>query len=391
MITVSQIREKAASRYESSLKKLLLGDNPFPVRVPYKRPPRTGDPSVILKVKEMLRSQSKEAVGFGPSVNFEESNTRRFGRGALPGAVTFDTLDDLTRYIGKKAEADRVLAHAQIVTDRFPQARSWTATRLRMLASDDTAIWRGIVQTVDFFIQNPKPWVYPRELHLGLPTKFLEHNYSPVIEILAHVSPSSLSETYTTWQDRLGLRSSSDLIEGRFLDSALAPHLPQHMIAPIAEWNRCMFPNPAWVLITENRTTLLGLPHLPGCLALLGKGYAVTRLAQIEKLQVDRLIYWGDIDQHGFEILASLRSHIPNVKSCLMDEPTLAHCEQQVRSENVSPTLSHDFVAMNLNSAERALWEKCLTKHLRLEQEQIPQHFSFKLLADVAKSFIQSD
>jgi hypothetical protein len=324
-------------------------------------------------VKEALRSQAKEKVGFGPRIQFDKASTRRFGPGSLPGAITFDTLEDLTRYIGKKAEADRIIEHGGIVTREFPATRAWTAKRLRLLAEGDMEMWRGITKVVTYFVQNPKPWVYPREISLGLHTKFVEQNHSPIIEILTHVAPTVLNDPYTNWQDRLGLRSSSELIEGRFLDSALAPHLPRHMLAPVKEWNRCAFVAPTWVLITENRTSLLTLPALPGCLALLGKGYAVTRLAQIEKLHQTQTYYWGDIDQHGFEILASIRSHLPKTFSCLMDEDTLNECSDQASVENVDGTLPADFVSSHLLVTEKALWEKCVDHHLRLEQERIPR------------------
>ncbi len=49
------------------------------------------------------------------------------------------------------------------------------------------------------------------------------------------LSPATLNDPYANWQDRLGLRSSSDMIEGRLLDDMLAPHLPRHMVAPVVE------------------------------------------------------------------------------------------------------------------------------------------------------------
>jgi hypothetical protein len=373
VITIQELKKKASSRYESTLKKVLLGEDPFPVAIPYKRPRRGGDPGEILRVKQILRSQAKERVGFGPTIQFEDAETRRYGAATMPGLVSFDTLEDLIRYIGKKAEAERILEHAKIITRAFPVTLAWTATRLRLLSEGDATTWLGIAKVVSHFIENPKPWVYPRELSLGLHTKFLEQNHRPVIELLAHVSPATLNEPYTNWQDRLGLRSSSELVEGRFLDPLLAPHLPQHMLAPVKEWNRCAFISPTWILITENRTTLLTLPALPRCLALLGKGFAVTRLAQIEKMHATQIYYWGDIDQHGFEILASIRSHLPKTLSCLMDEQTLTRCCDQVGVESVEPTLPADFVAAHLSPVEKLLWEKCAQRHLRLEQELIPR------------------
>jgi hypothetical protein len=334
----------------------------------------------------MLRSQAKETLGFGPTVRFEDAKTRRYGAAIIPGGISFDTLQDMTRYIGKQAEADRILEHARIVTREFPQARAWTATRFQLLSTGDCETWLAMTRVIRHFIQHPKPWVYPRELSLGLHTKFLEQNHKPIIEILAQMVPETLNEPYTNWQDRLGLRSSSELVEGRFLDPALAPHLPQHMLAPIKEWNRCAFTTPTWILITENRTSLLTLPPLLGCLALLGKGYAVTRLAGIEKLHATQIYYWGDIDQHGFEILACVRSHLSNVRSCLMDNDTLARCHNEIGSETVAATIPADLVASYLTPMERALWEKCNVDHSRLEQERIPREVVIPALSALAEA-----
>jgi hypothetical protein len=245
------------------------------------------------------------------------------------------------------------------------------------------------VKAVLYFIQSPRPWIYPREVPLGLHTKFLEQNYSLIVAILRVVAPTALNLDYADWQDRLGLRSSSEMVEGRFLDGNLAPHLPQHMLAPVQEWNRCAFSAPTWVLITENRTTLLTLPPLLGCLALLGKGYAVSRLAQIDKLATCQVYYWGDIDQHGFEILASLRSRLPNTASHLMDEATLTRCHGHSGNEEVTGTLQPEFVTANLTPVENIVWQRCAKKHLRLEQENIPHeisHPSLKLLSGITTS-----
>jgi hypothetical protein len=388
-MTIDELKKKAASRYESVLKRLLLGEIPFPVQIPYKRPQRSGDPTKILRLKQMLKGQAKKAVGFGPTIEFEDANTRRFGVAALPGTISFDTLDDLIRYIDKTAETKHIIQNAKIVTESFPEARTWTSARIKLLSKGDTTVWLGIVKFVNYFIIHPKPWVYPRELSVGPHTKFLEQNYATIIDLLTQISPSSLNETYTNWQDRLGLRSSSELVEGRFLDSSLAPHLPQHMLAPVKEWNRCAFGKPAWVLITENRTTFLTLPAIPGCLALLGKGYAVTRLSRIEKLHHTPVYYWGDIDQHGFEILASMRNHLPNTISCLMDEQTREHCCDKVGTEKVESTLPSEFVSVQLTAEERELWQKCAEHHLRLEQEWIPRDFAIQTLNALASYFVK--
>jgi hypothetical protein len=384
-VTTEELKASAESRLDSTLRKLLLGEDPFPVSISYKRPKRSRDPATLLRLKRFLRAESKAEKGFGPTIAFGEARTRSFGTGVLPGDICFDSLDDLTRYIGKKAETERLLAHAAIVTAAFPDARDWTSRRLRVLREKDVATWHGITRAVRYFRENPTPWIYPREVPLGLHTKFLEQNYSPVIDLLLEIEPAVLNQTYSTWQDRLGLRSSSEMIEGRFLDPTLAPELPRHMLAPVKEWNRCAFAARTWVLVIENRTTFLTLPPLPGCLALLGKGYAVVRLAEIQKLAAGTVFYWGDLDQHGFEILASLRHHLPQTQSCLMDAKTLSHCSEAVGEERVRRTLPVDFVSANLTAEERALWERCAMTHVRLEQEKISGVFSARVLRELAE------
>jgi hypothetical protein len=372
VITVADLKAKAAGRYPSTITRLLLGENPFPVDIGYKRPRLTGDPAEILALKELLRSQSKERLGFGFTVEFSQVQTRKYGAASVPGRITFETLDDLTRYIGKKTGADRILQHAQIVLERLPTARAWVSSHHRTLAEGDDWRWAGITATVEYFIQHPLPWVYPRELPLGLQTKFLEQNYQPIIAILTHVAPQVLKLDLSTWQDRLGLRSSSGLIEGRFLDQGLAPALPEHMLTTVDDWNRCVLQKPRCVLITENRTTFLSLPPLAGCLALLGKGYAVTRLAELKVLHECPVFYWGDIDQHGFEILSTLRALLPSTQSVMMDETTLSRFKSSVGTEAVEATLPPDEVGKQLTEPELILWKRCVDTHLRLEQEHIP-------------------
>jgi hypothetical protein len=70
---------------------------------------------------------------------------------------------------------------------------------------------------------------------------------------------------------------------------------------------------------------------LPGVLAVFGSGFDVLRLGRVPWLAERHLLYWGDIDTHGFVILDRLRGFFPHVESILMDEQTLlAHPGQWV-------------------------------------------------------------
>jgi hypothetical protein len=75
----------------------------------------------------------------------------------------------------------------------------------------------------------------------------------------------------------------------------------------------------------ENKTTLyttLTLPKMEGAIAVFGQGNAVLNLKNTAWLIEMEILYWGDIDVQGFEILSRLREHFTNVKSVLMDKVT---------------------------------------------------------------------
>jgi len=125
------------------------------------------------------------------------------------------------------------------------------------------------------------------------------------------------------------------------------------------------------ILVVENETTFLALPALPATAAILGGGYAVDLLRSLPWLSERRLIYWGDIDTHGFAILDRLRRSFPHAESVLMDRQTLmAHKTQWVPEP--SPV---DRDLPDLRPAESAFYRE-LVEHIhgrsvRLEQERI--------------------
>ena len=64
---------------------------------------------------------------------------------------------------------------------------------------------------------------------------------------------------------------------------------------------------------------------------IFGGGYAVQILESLNWLESLDVVYWGDLDTHGFAILNRLRHRFPNARSLLMDSDTLlAHQTQWV-------------------------------------------------------------
>ncbi|MEL7050732.1 MAG: DUF2220 domain-containing protein, partial [Cyanobacteria bacterium J06588_5] len=135
----------------------------------------------------------------------------------------------------------------------------------------------------------------------------------------------------------------------------------------------------AQCLITENLMNFLTLPLLPNSFALFGSGYAVQSLKSVSWLKDCPILYWGDMDAQGFQILSSLRAHFPQATSLMMNHETFELFKvfavpDKKATMKVLPHLTH---------AERAMYTQLATQQLRLEQEHIDQPYVESVLAQL--------
>lgn len=87
--------------------------------------------------------------------------------------------------------------------------------------------------------------------------------------------------------------------------------------------------SPSIIVICENRDTAQLFPPIPGGIAVEGDGLAapgiLSRFSWIT--ECPRIIYWGDIDSAGYEILNSLRVSGVPARSVLMDRAAYVRYE----------------------------------------------------------------
>lgn len=77
------------------------------------------------------------------------------------------------------------------------------------------------------------------------------------------------------------------------------------------------------IITTENLVNFLALPDMPRTLAVFGGGYGFEGIRDTAWVGGVELLYWGDLDTHGFHTLDQLRSHHPHARSIVMDQETL--------------------------------------------------------------------
>lgn len=124
------------------------------------------------------------------------------------------------------------------------------------------------------------------------------------------------------------------------------------------------------IIIVENKTnlhTMLTLPHINETIAVFGGGYSVNNIKNASWLNKLEIMYWGDIDVQGFEILSQFRGYFPTVKSILMDKETFDNF-----FEIDNGTESKVKCQLNLNKQEQDLYDILKQNNWRLEQEKIP-------------------
>ncbi|UKA55515.1 DUF2220 family protein [Arthrobacter sp. FW305-BF8] len=247
------------------------------------------------------------------------------------------------------------------------------------------------------------PGIYVRQLGLpGVHTKFIERHRQVIDQLLAAVtapgsevdgadtdSEAPLDEALAAAEPEVALDDGAgrtpaarfarrhgflhppELVRFRILDPAIPALGGARDITVTAEAFSTLQLPVHTLIATENQVNFLALPERPGTLALYGAGYGFSSLREARWLRECEVLYWGDIDTHGFRILDQLRAVHLHVESVLMDEETLlAH--RDAWGTEPSPSRA---TLTRLSAEESALYDALGSDKygpsVRLEQELI--------------------
>ena len=206
----------------------------------------------------------------------------------------------------------------------------------------------------------------------GVDTKFVERHQKIIGQLLTAALPDDRVDlTQPTSPRRFGFRSKPDCTRLRLL--APVPPFPAGITEVRLRTDElaALELRVATVFVVENEASYLAFPDVPGAIVIFGEGFHLTSLEALSWLARKELVYWGDIDTHGFAILNRFRERFASVGSILMDHATLpAHPTQWVTEpEPTSEPLPY------LTDAERSLYNDLIEDRfgtaVRLEQERI--------------------
>lgn len=299
---------------------------------------------------------------------------RQIGHNRLPVRAVITSHEQAWSLLGVTAVVrrfDALLAVAQ----KHPRIREWIIAyphRALTLAPQ----MPQLIAAYEWLDGHRHSQRYLREISApGVDTKFAERHRPDLAGMLG------VSTTPSGFLDELGLRSKPGLVRLRAAPSLGLP-APLTELAARCEELAQLDLQPRVAVIIENEISYLSAKVPEHGVVIWGKGFEVDSVGRLPWLAGADVVYWGDIDTHGFAILDRLRAWLPGARSVLMDRETLMVHRDRWVTENRSATSVLTRLTSDEHSLYRELVEAALGDRVRLEQERIDWGWAEKRLCD---------
>ena len=372
MISPNDIKTKAERKYFSFLQDVVQA-------IPFSRIVIPGDKTYNKTTigdfqKEILAlvNQSKEKRGFGFTIDYQTIKTKSIGTQSLPTIIYFDKEKDFLKFLGKEKEVDNFINDWRLIHSHFPELKDWIIRNPTKIIQQQGK-WESIIKVCNYFKNYPKPNLYIRELPANVHTKFIESNQSIIAELLNIIIQNHVNPHEKEFEKRFNLKFREPLVRFKILDKHISEtyfSALDDISIPISQFESLKLPLKQ-VIIVENKINLLTialtLPAMKNTIAIFGQGNAVTNIQNAKWINDINVLYWGDIDVHGFEMLSRIRKYFNHTQSILMDKTTF---DKYFENDSGKPTT--DATTLNLNGNEKELYNLLKTNNWRLEQEKIP-------------------
>lgn len=364
MLKPDEILNTTHRRWPAVLRAEATGRNLFPLRIPFGRPRPTADFALLRTEIECLSASSLRS-----HIDWEEVDTRRWGRQRLPVRIRFNTIEELADSLGRLTELRSFRAALEEARQKCPALEPWLVEKAHRVPNY-LPIWGGLVEVCAYFHAHPRPGCYARQVPVLLSTKFVEEHEGILREMLDAVLGDRANTAAESFAERFHLLVDPSQIRFRFLD----PTLCAGVNWPVSD---CSIPVPSFaqlqwriprVIIVENRDVFMCLPHIPSTLAVFGSGKAASLIPDCNWMKSTEIVYWGDCDEAGYGILSNLRRRFPQVQSLLMDQVTWCRWKHLAIPGKRDSTATASY----LTAAEKAALQEILVGPWMLEQERIP-------------------
>jgi hypothetical protein len=299
-------------------------------------------------------------------VEYKQVGGRHFGMNSVPGRAWLDGYDDAWALLRVQPEVRRL--SELLETARGTRLIPWlTGHPMRALRLAEA--WDRLVTTVRWIERQQAPGMYLRQVDVpGVDTKFIERHKGVLAELLdAQLDPSRVNAAAPDFAGRYGFLRRPGYVRFRVPGgfrgfSELSARTEELTAAPDGITR-------AYVI--ENEITYLAFPVHAAAMVIFGGGYAVPVLEPLGWLADLDVVYWGDIDTHGFAILDRLRRHLPRARSMLMDRDTLLGHRDHWATEPSPAAVALDRLAAAESALYADLTSNTYGRSVRLEQERV--------------------
>jgi hypothetical protein len=372
LLSPDAVRDFLVRRFNNQHQAWLAGEGTWPLQISLGTPTEkdaTEDTSIVRAWVSSWASWKN--VG---EVSREVRKWARLGSQELPVALTVLNAGDVAELVGQAPRWSRAKERYAQMTGMWPQLTEGCslAARFNVLADYAEVDFNRLIALLDWLVQNPASHIYLRQLPVeGLDTKWAEQRVGVITGLLKDIKQEKGDGSF---HEICGLLRPPHRVRIRLLCPELRKFVGglQDFEAPIEDLAVLKI-RPTAAVIVENLDTGMALPDIAGTVGIMKLGNAVSTLALVPWLQDIHVVYWGDIDTHGFAILDRARKAIPLLRSVLMDEDTTLRYKNLWSTE---PAQTSNFALEHLEGHELAVYTALKSNtwgvKVRLEQERLP-------------------
>ena len=363
----ADVRTAARKKWDSGalLTRFAAGQDWEPFSVPIRGPSARQIGDRLAEVRQWAAEWAQAARG-PLRVEYKQVGGRHFGVNSIPCRAGLDGYDEAWALLKVGSDVRRLteLIEAARGTRLIPWLTGHPMRALRLAGE-----WHKLLATVCWIEERQAPGMYLRQVDVpGVDTKFIERHKGVLTELLdAQLDPSRVEAAAPDFAGRFGFLRRPGYVRFRVAGgyrgfSELSVRTDEFTAAPEGVTH-------AYVI--ENEITYLAFPVPAAAMAILGGGYAVPVLEPLGWLAGLDVVYWGDIDTHGFAILDRLRRNLPHARSMLMDRATLVAHREHWATEPAPTAAALD----RLDERESVLYADLVSNayapSVRLEQERV--------------------
>ena len=344
---------------------LAEGRDWVPLDLPLRGPAAGEIAGRLAEVQEWAAAWDRAARG-PLRVEYRKVGGRQVGSNMIPCRAWIDGYEPAWELLGVRADVARFSALARATAESCPRLVPWVTRRpMQLLRLADR--WDQLLAAVRWIDEHQAPGMYLRQVDVpGVDTKFIEQHRGVLTELLdVQLAPDRIDSGAPDFAGRYRFRRKPGYVRFRVTAGAFTE------LSVRADEFTAPPPGLSRVYVVENEITYLAFPLPAGAIVIFGGGYAVDVLEPLGWLADLDLVYWGDIDTHGFAILNRLRHRFGHARSMLMDRATLLAHRGQWVTEPRPAAGRLDRLDAEEADLYRDLLDGTLGPSVRLEQERI--------------------